>query len=287
VFPFHKKLPRIEGSWLLTRDPGTFLELLSNASKRDVVHIEVPGYAERAPSLAKWIAGTYIAYRYAFEGEDDKDVAREVLHIWLDGAILKFRMSYWSRTSEPGQESLEFSGVVLPIGQSIFFMGLSTNQAQRDRGRSLFLHDDRAHPKLRNCALGLLSSTRLHGDWSPCVACTLLIRLEKEPANITQFIQDASLIDNTGTLLTKDFGEKHRLWIEAFIDNRPRGSIKEPALAALDGRPGVREPVLRLNRSRFNENMPGILEDIMKDPSICAPFKANWNSPELGECGSD
>src|SRR5215510_3940590 len=162
VFPFHKKLPRIEGSWLLTRDLGTFLELLSNASKRDVLHIEVPGYAERAPSLAKWIAGTYIAYRYAFEGEDDKDVAREVLHIWLDGAILKFRMSYWSRTSEPGQESLEFSGVVLPIGQSIFFMGLSTNQAQRDRGRSLFLHDDRAHPKLRNCALGLLSSTRLH-----------------------------------------------------------------------------------------------------------------------------
>jgi len=279
VFPFSKTFPRIEGSWLLTRDPKTFLELLGN---RNLVQIEVPSYDDRVPSLAKWIAGTYVAYRFAFEGEDDRDVSREVLHIWLDGSVLRFRMSYWSRTSEPGQEALEFLGLVLPVGQSIFFVGLSTNQAQRDRGRSLFLHDDRAHPKLRNCALGLLSSTRLHGDWAPCVACTLLIRMEKEPANLTQFIQDASLIDSSGTLLGTDFGEKHRLWIEAFLDNRPRGSIKEPALADLDGKPGIREPVLRLNRGRFNENMPGILEDVMKDPGIRAPFKANWNPSQQG-----
>jgi hypothetical protein len=106
--------------------------------------------------------------------------------------------------------------------------------------------------------------------------------MEKEPANLTQFIQDASLIDSSGTLLATDFGEKHRLWIEAFLDNRPRGSIKEPALADLDGKPGIREPVLRLNRGRFNENMPGILEDVMKDPGIRAPFKANWNQSQQG-----
>ena len=279
VFPFSGKVPRIEGSWLLTRDPKTFLELLG---KRNVVQIEVPSYDEHVAKLANWIAGTYVAYRFAFEGEDDRDVSREVLHIWLDDSTLKFRMSYWSRVSEPGQEAKEFSGLVLPVGQSIFFIGFSTNQAQRDRGRSLFLHDDRAHPRLRNCALGLLSSTRLHGDWAPCVACTLLIRVEKEPADLARFIQDASLIDSSGTLLATDFGEKHRLWIEAFLDNRPRGSIKEAALAALDGKPGIREPVLRLNRGRFNENMPGILEDVMKDPSIRAPFKANWNQSQDG-----
>ena len=289
VHPFKKFLPNIEGSALLAPDTETFAQFLKSAGIRNTITIEVPEYGVKVKSLAKWLNGTYIAYRYAFEGADDRAVSREVLHIWMDEeSTLRFRMSYWSRTSEPGQEALEFTGHVIPIGQSIMFVGLSKDHPQRDRGRSLFLHDDRAHPRMRNVALGLLTSTRLHGDWAPCVACTLLIRVEREPSNIADFIQAVSLIDDTGTLIERDFGARHKTFVRALLDNRPRGSIKEPELERLarvgsldelskDAMP--RDAVLRLNRQRFDDNMPRILDDVLSDSSIDAPFKAGWKPP--------
>ena len=291
VHPFKDKklLPNLEGSALLAPDSETFAQFLKSAGVRNTITIEVPEYDKKAKSLANWLNGTYVAYRYAFEGTDDRDVTREVLHIWMDKeSTLRFRMSYWSRLAEPGQEASEFTGHVIPIGQSIMFVGLSKDHPQRDRGRSLFLHDDRAHPRMRNVALGLLTSTRLHGDWAPCVACTLLIRVEREPSNIADFIQAVSLIDDTGTLIERDFGARHKTFVRALLDNRPRGSIKEPELERLarvgsldelskDAMP--RDAVLRLNRQRFDDNMPRILDDVLSDSSIDAPFKAGWKPP--------
>jgi len=292
VHPFKDKklLPNLEGSALLAPDSETFAQFLKSAGVRNTITIEVPEYDKKAKSLANWLNGTYVAYRYAFEGTDDRDVTREVLHIWMDKeSTLRFRMSYWSRLAEPGQEASEFTGHVVPIGQSIMFVGLSTDDQHRNRGRSLFLYDDRAHPRMRNVALGLLTSTRLHGDWAPCVACTLLIRVEKQPSNIADFVQAVTLIDDTGTLIERDFGARHKTFIRAILDNRPRGSVKEPELERLnfvgssdevstDVTP--REAVLRLNRQRFDDNMPRILDDVLSDSSIDAPFKAGWKSPK-------
>jgi hypothetical protein len=281
---FKKVLPGIQGNWLLARDPKELDDLLATAVSRDAITIAVPDYRKRILSLAKWMEGTYIAYRYAFEGLNDKEVAREVVHIWIDSdGVLWFRMSFWSRGAEAGQEAMEFTGHVIPIGHSIVFMGFSTGQAQHDRGRSLFLHDDRAHPRLRDCALGLLSSTRLHGDWSPCVACTLLVRVAGKPRDLKAFVQNATRIDDTGAMIRDDFGSRHELWIKAFLDNRPRGTIKEREYATVDGTPANRDPVLRLDRVRFGERMPHILADIMTDRKISAPFKPDWmKSSESG-----
>lgn len=279
VHVFQEEFKDIKGSWLTARDESTFLGLLG---KRDVIEFKISGYKENVASLAQWIKGTYVAYRYSFEGRSAKEVTREVLHIWLDDKlVLRFRMSFWSRGAEPGQEALEFVGHVLPVGTSILFVALSEGQAKRDRGRTFFLHDDRSHPRLRNCALGILSSTRLHGDWAPCVACTILVRVDRELSGdeLAQFIQDATLIDETGSLVREDFGSTYGTWIEAFIDNRPGGARKETRIAKLDRKANRREAVLRLDRQRFIETMPDILEDVMGDSKIQAPYKANWRAP--------
>jgi hypothetical protein len=86
----------------------------------------------------------------------------------------------------------------------------------------------------------------------------------------------------------RDFGARHKTFIRAILDNRPRGSIKEQELEKLDPADPVdekasvkkpREAVLRLNRRRFEDNMPRILDDILSDESIDAPFKAGWKPP--------
>jgi hypothetical protein len=91
-------------------------------------------------------------------------------------------------------------------------------------------------------------------------------------------------------MIERDFGARHKTFIRAFLDNRPRGSIKEPELERLDpvgsldemlpaDRP--REAILRLNRQRFDDNMPRILDDVLSDRSIDAPFKAGWKPPNM------
>jgi hypothetical protein len=273
---FKDAVPGIQGHWLLAADLDQFVKLLNQIDNQDIIPITVPGYRKNVASLKTWLCGTYVAYRYPFEARSDEMVIRQVLHIWPENdSVLRFRMSFWSRSDEPGQQAMEFQGHVLPVGLSLFFVGLNTGQTQVDRGCSLFFHDDRT-PMMRDCKLGLLSSTRLHGDWGPCAASTILVRVDWSPPDLNKFINDVTYIGPTEQIIRGDFGAKHEDWLKSFIDNRPRGTQEERALLRVEGGRSYRDPVLRLDRFRFNEIMPNILEDVRDDPEILAPFKKNW-----------
>jgi hypothetical protein len=79
-----------------------------------------------------------------------------------------------------------------------------------------------------------------------------------------------------------DFGARHEVWLRAFIDNSPRSTSKEREPREIEGELARRDPVLRIDRIRFNEIMPDILADVMNDSTIQAPFKPNWTAPKNG-----
>ncbi len=75
VHPFKKKYDIIDGSWLLIPEENVFRDKISSLKGNNYVEIEVPHYTNKIERLTQWIAGTYIVYRYAFEGFTD--ISRE------------------------------------------------------------------------------------------------------------------------------------------------------------------------------------------------------------------
>jgi hypothetical protein len=172
----------------------------------------------------------------------------------------------------------------------LFLVGFNINQTEHDRGRSLFFDDARGDSQLRHCKLGILSTTRLHGDLAPCAACTILVRAQWEPEDLAEFLQEVTTIGDFGSIIRSDFGirddeaSQRRLnFLRLFMDNRPSGVPREPELVRIEGDRTGPEPVLRLNTNRFNREMPHILKAALDDDNAHAPFKANWaNRPRGG-----
>jgi hypothetical protein len=235
--------------------------------------------ARKLREMEEYLVGTHVAYRYAFEahGEEDR-VAREVVRIDKSGSSFSFNMSFWGdRHNDPEQQSMAFSGIVIPVGLSVIMVGLNEGQARLDRGRCLVIHEDGPAPRARQCRLGMLSSTRLYENWAPCAASTILVRLQWKPKDLDGFVDDATTMGSFSDIIEKDFGvdEERLLWLRAFLDNRPFGTDVDEDLKRLEGS-RQRDWTLRLDPGRFNSQMPSILKAAVDDPDICAPFKSNW-----------
>jgi hypothetical protein len=285
--------PAIEATWFFATTLDDFLARLKAApvdASASSVAIDYPRYRELTDELRGEYAGaTYICYRYPFEGFDSAAVAREVLHIRSAGESLEFVMSFWPGASQGRQSAHTYNGIVFPAGRSLFLVGFNISQAAHDRGRSLFFDDALGDSQLRNCKFGILSTTRLHGDLAPCAACTVLVRVQWEPEDLAEFLEEVTTIDEFDKIIGADFGirddeaSRRRLsFLRLFMDNRPSGTPRGPELAGIEGNRTVPEPVLRLNTNRFNAEMPHILRSALADEAVYAPFKANWPSRPPG-----
>jgi hypothetical protein len=253
---------------------------------RDVLSFKIPHYAQAVAETKLNILGTYVTYRYAFERGSEGDgilIAREVLHIGRDGADLAFKLSFCRNMGDPDPNPQWFGGKVIPLGNSLFFVGFDFSDEVPSRGRTLFI-PKMSHGPLRNCNIGLLSGTRMHRDYGPAVACTLIFRaptLERD-RDILHFIKNVTRNEPVATILNRDFGrnEEHHYWIRGFLDNRPAGAKKEPELEErekIDGntmRP--MEGALRADVGRFERQMLKLYPDLMAAPDVKAPFKENW-----------
>jgi hypothetical protein len=257
---FKKVLPELRETWLLMDDASAFCSLVA-ATRPNLAVLSVPHLYKQSATLKDWLSGTFVTYRFAFHPEIDDDVAREVTHVEFERHTLKFKSSFWAEGNRPDQPALLYKGPVLPVGKSILYVGfsdLTTNDP--NRGRTLILHNEVAPAILKDCNIGLLTTTRMHGDGHPVVACTILVRVKWEPADINSFIQEVTRIAPFSEIVTADFGPRHAVQIKQFLDNRPHG----------------KEMMLRADSNRFNRVMPGILKAAKDDANIFAPFKSNW-----------
>jgi hypothetical protein len=251
----------------------------------------VPGYTRSLGRLEQRLCGTFVAYRYPFEGSDEQKVCREVVHVWRDKGAIRFRMSFLPKDdgeAPPG----EFRGTVLKIDNSLLFLGQTPagEDGLHARGRSMFVCDELDLEPMRRTMFGLLSSTRLFGGGAPCAACIILVRVERrdlKPATETAFVAQATRILPLERVLGADFSAPDVATIRLFLDNRPIGSLRDEAepldreLIAADPRRRNRDPVMRLNLQRFSDEMPKIIERAMLDGGINSAFKPDWRPPDF------
>jgi hypothetical protein len=255
----------------------------------DQVQLQVAGYTRSLGRLEQRLCGTFVAYRYPFEGNDEHKVCREVVHIWRDKGAIKFRMSFLPKddgAAPPG----EFRGTVLKIDNSLLFLGQTPagEDGLRARARTMFVCDELELEPMRRTMFGLLTSTRLFGGGAPCAACIILVRVERrdlKPATDTAFVKQATRILPIARILGADFAAADVPTIRLFLDNRPVGSVKDETdpldreLIAADPRRRNRDPVMRLNLQRFSDEMPVIVDRALRDDSLNSAFKPNWKPP--------
>ncbi len=271
---FKEVVPDIEARWLSVTDIEAFRALLARGNNQDAVRFNIPGYQTKIADAAHWLCGTYVAYRYGVDAPSDEQIVRQVVHIWLEASTLRFRMSY---PRIPLEAPREFSGHALPVGSSVMCIGWSVDRVgQADRACSLFFHDDRSAPVLRNCKHGILTTTRQREDSASSAASIVLVRVDWTPPDLDAFIAEVTCVTRTHDIIRSDFGLDYEVWLRSFFDNRPRGTPKEKDLEEIERAHLHRDPVLRLDRMRFNYMMPNVLERAEHDANIYAPFKESW-----------
>ena len=267
---FRDAVPHLDPQWLLYNSLDLFIERVELQPKdRKVITLSIPAEGYRQlDRLQKWLCGVYICYRYSFEQSEEKLVAREVLHVKQRNDHFSFEMSFVPGGEESDQDVETFDGVVLPLGEFVFFVGWNHH-----RGRSLFMNCDFA-PKSRDCRFGILSSTRLANNRAPLAACTVIVKMQREPKDIAKFMRAMTITRPFNDIVDADFGENARETLAAFLDNGVQ-------MTEIGGK-AVLDVVLRLNLYRFTAGMPPVYRAALSDPGLESAFKGDptgGNSP--------
>ena len=265
---FREAVPYFEPQWLLSESLDLFVARLKQEPKdRKLITLSVPaeGYQD-FDQLRKWLCGVYICYRYSFEQSEERLVAREVLHVKQRNGNFTFQMSFLPGGEDSDQDMQSFEGVVIPLGESVFFAGWDDL-----RGRSLFLHRDLSRES-RDCRLGILTSTRLSSNRAPLAACTVLLKMQREPKNIGKFMRDMTVIRQFNDIVDGDFGENARDMMATFLDNGVQ-------IVEIGGKT-IHDSVLRLNLYRFAAGMPPIYRAALRNPDLKSPFKLNASTAQ-------
>jgi hypothetical protein len=264
---FRAVVPTIQAHWL-SLEANDFAQLIQRPTS-SVLKLELPGIRSNSDELRHWLCGSYIAYNFGFDAGPDTEVVRRVLHIWgSEEPYLQFRMSFFQFP----RVAREFRGYVLPVGLALWFIGFDIDGAEYDhRGCSLFFSNDR-DPALRGCKLGILSSTRLHGDRAPSATSIMLVRANWIERDTARFDDDITRISSADEIFSNDFGAERVAAIKSLMDDRddPTSTLRMKASG--------HNPVLRASQYRFNSLMPAILAEVFNDNDVRAPFKDGWRS---------
>jgi hypothetical protein len=249
------------------------------ARQADVMTFVLPGSDQRLSILSGTLPGTYVTYRYAFEHMGVPQVAREVLHVWLRDNEMCFRMSFRRKGNFSSNQAKEFTGKVLPVGNSLFFVGTNHGDSDEDRGRCLVVRNRTGWPQ-RTCNIGLLLGTRVNEPYEPCVATILLFRTDVEYTSVKldRFIKAVSR-NEEWAMMVRDFGadDTRQRWLKLFLDNYPAGPGRQRAPD--DNSPEVpSESTLRVDRTRFVQVGHRIRQEVIDSTDTNAPFKQAWKA---------
>jgi hypothetical protein len=273
-------IPPIQPVWLSSR---SLAEFNSKRAGSGLIPIRMPtDYHQQVARVGKWLCGIHIVYRYSLDFIDTGDVAREVIHIWNDGAILQFKMSFINQSGREHDPIYFFEGPVLLVGRTAVLLGtnvgIQTEDREYDRARVIVLDHDNAGGDTHDCKIGLMTSTRPRRDHAPCTASTILIRTQfaPSPSVYDDVVKSATVIRSLDDIIKSDFGTEFAPQIRTFLDNRPHGYKLEPELEPYVKRGPRPERVLRLDTDRFATHMGHILDQVVSNDAICAPFKENW-----------
>jgi hypothetical protein len=129
-------------------------------------------------------------------------------------------------------------------------------------------------PESRDCRFGLLSSTRLSNNRAPLAACTVIVKMQREPKNIAKFMRDMTIIRQFNDIIDADFGANAREMLATFLDN----GVQRTEI----GGKAVLDVVLRLNLYRFTAGMPPLYRAALGDRGLKSAFKLH-HAPAPGD----
>jgi hypothetical protein len=278
-----KAVPQIQPVWFLSSSLQEFN--LKRAGSSVIPLTMATDYNQNAAAMENWLCGVHIVYRYSLDFITTGEVAREVVHIWHNGAFLQFKMSFINRSGGNDGPIFYFEGPVLLVGRSAVLFGtnigpINDREREYDRARVIMIDHDNAGEDTRDCKIGLMTSTRPRRDNAPCAASTIFIRTQwnAEP-QLEDLARTATVIRSLDTTINDDFGVGNGPLVKLFLDNRPNGCKLEAEMQPYENFFG-REPerILRLDTDRFATTMHQILSEIISNNEICAPFKKNWGT---------
>ena len=229
-------IPKLRGEWLSSTSLDDFNNKRGAAG---FVAVKVPpNYMQLMAAVEDWLCGVYIAYRYSLDAIDTGDVAREVVHIWRDGATIMHKMSFVPHSRKTDEPVYFFEGPVILIGRTAVLLGTNVGQLSRDRDRARVImldHGDGAIDSA-DCKMGLMTSTRRQ-DLAPCTASTIFVRAKWDTyKSVDELVRTATTIRPLHDTIRDDFGTAHEYLIRVFLDNRPSGCQREPELQIYEAR---------------------------------------------------
>jgi hypothetical protein len=286
---FQKSRPALTAVWW-DFDYEKFATRLDKAEPgRQPYEFSAPVYKGDHPgalnpsALADWLNGYYVSYRYSYEESSERKIAREVLHLFQVDGSFRFRLWYSRGGSNIDRKIETFNGVIVPIGRSLFFTGVS-----EDRGRTIIMRQEKRRGSLQ-CRIGIMTSCKVQNDAEPVSACVVMLKLQVEPdAKEWQSKYCALEAGVVGVFEKRDvlrddfpgesqleytnglYSEKHTFhdWMTTFIDNKP---------LTPDTHTNRDDSVLRLHLDRFYHVMPQIQSAILRDVTCNVPFTSRWN----------
>jgi hypothetical protein len=260
---FKPVIAHIHADWFLLTLEEFQARAASGPINRVVISVAVPNSSVCSKADLKKLCGAYVCYRYSIDHTENRCVAREVLQIFENGGHLRFSMSFRTTDGNAADgELMSFEGIILPIGQGLFFVGW-----EELRGRSLFFRWDR-DASLVPYHFGMLSSTKRSWPYYPIAACTVIIKLNYNPANMPRFLEKVTKIQPFDEIIKNDFGEDAINSMQTFLSNsldsiRTDGNARE-------------ERVLRINEDRFSAKMPELHRAAMAQPK--SPLRREWGN---------
>jgi hypothetical protein len=268
---FATALPKVQEHWFLDQSVDSFRARIEPKGRPSQTFLGLPVAPQGAETQAlDGLCGTYICYRYSHGPSADATLAREVLTIERESGQLKFRLSFFRPT--PANSVGYFTGVVASVGRCLVFVGVTEDDVP-GRALTMIVNNERDYTE-HFCQLGIMTTTRVGDEGAPFAASAVIIRSQHEPADLAEFTFRTTVVGRLEEIVTQDFGAEAEPYLRLFLDNRPAGVEKEPDLQAIDGNRLGRDRVLRANLAKFRDNMPGILERVLQDRSLAAPFKA-------------
>ena len=182
------------------------ISILDNGS----VQIQLALSERELVNVGKTLVGNYNTYRYRFGAAGTQIIAQEVLDISVFGSQVRFRQSYIMENNK----HTYYRGVVVPVGEQIWLIGLNTEGANRFRILQ-FRNTKELDPNSTSVRWGIVSSNIPDSINKDPASCRIVLeKIKHKILNMSDYS-----IDNTKFFSMAEFRHPNKDQVLRLISN--------------------------------------------------------------------
>lgn len=221
---FRPALPSINLTWFDVNNIEEFKERLPLKTGRGYPCFGIPEgkiLQKEINDLGELLSGTYILYRHAYHKKGEKIYVRELMHVYYDNNNTLMFKSYYYTDNYIGYF---FKGSILPIGDTIIFVGTAWENDQRARALFFEKRKTSLRKKSIDYHIGILTSNNLERNM-PCSTRVVLLRDKvHKKRNMDICFRAKSIVRFGDEHLLADFGKNEKV-VEKILSNDGEGKM--------------------------------------------------------------